>query len=85
METISATDGAYADRASWFEILIGCELEGTLEIDVCTRWRNEDPIEFLVDSLRVKQGLGWDWNSGSALFLSISFPSLTLNFRVAFA
>ena len=37
VETISAMDGAYADRASWFEILIGCELEGTLEMDVCTR------------------------------------------------
>lgn len=37
VETISAMDGAYGDRASWFKILIGCELEGSLEIDVCIR------------------------------------------------
>lgn len=61
--------------------------------------KNEHPIEFLVDSLRVKQVLDWDWNSGSAFqvsgdiittphpnsILSISFPSLTLNLQVAFA
>lgn len=37
VETISAMDGAYGDRAFWFKILIGCELEGSLGIDVCTR------------------------------------------------
>lgn len=37
VKTISAMDGAYGDRASWFKILVGCELEGSLGIDVYTR------------------------------------------------
>lgn len=37
VEAVSAMDGAYGDRAFWFKILIGCELEGSLGIDGCTR------------------------------------------------
>lgn len=60
--------------------------------------KNEHPIEFLVDSLRVKQVLDWDWNSGSAFQVSgdiittphpqlylVHFLSITLNLQVAFA